>query len=197
MLPRPVVTRRIARAATLCALALAAAGVAGCGAEEEGHGHEAHREGLRVELGGLQYNVFLTRQLNPASAADQALYDGPGAEPGRALYGVFLEVCNREGEEARPAARDFTVRDNQGEEFEPTRLPRTNHFAYHPRVLGPRECIPRVGSVAHLGAQGGAMLLFDLPLEATENRPLVLEISSPVGDPGRGTREEVLVELDI
>ena len=33
--------------------------------------------------------------------------------------------------------------------------------------------------MAQQGPTGGAMLLFDFPLENTENRPLELEITSP------------------
>jgi hypothetical protein len=191
------VTRRLARAALACALAIVAiGGLSACGKEEE-HG-EPRREGLRVELGGLEYNVFLTRQLNLATASDKAYYNGEPAGPGRALYGVFLETCNRGDGGAHRSADLFVVTDNQENEFEPVEIEPDNPFAYRPRVLAERECIPAIGSPAQLGPTGGAMLLFDLPLEATENRPLELHISAPVGDdPQSGVREEAIVELDI
>ena len=66
--------------------------------------------------------------------------------------------------------------DNQGNEFEPEELPEDNQFAYHPRELLPHECIPAAGSVAQLGPTAGTMLLFRLPLENTEYRPLELEL---------------------
>ncbi len=59
-------------------------------------------------------------------------------------------------------------------------------------MLGSEECIPEEGSLADLGPTAGAMLLFELPLEALENRPLVLHIgtSLPLSEQGR-------VELDL
>ena len=45
-------------------------------------------------------------------------------------------------------------------------------FAYHPRLLGKEDCIPESGSVAQLGPTAGSMLLFQFPLQNTENRPL-------------------------
>lgn len=165
---------------TACALSLALAlGAAACGSDEEEIGvEEPAREGLAVDIGGLDYNVFITRQLNLAITPDKAYYEGPPAAPGAALYGVFVQVCNREGGVVE-SADEFTVTDNQGNEFEPIDLPEENAFAYHPRELAEGECIPQDGSVAQLGPTGGAMLLFDFPLENTENRPLELEIASP------------------
>jgi hypothetical protein len=167
-------------------LAGALLAVAGCGDPEEG---EPIREGLAHELGGLDYNVFITRQLNLSLPEDEAYYDGPPAPAGSALYGVFIEVCNR-GDEPAEAVDDFHVTDTQGAEFEPVELPEENVFAYRPKVLQPEECIPARGSVPQLGPTGGAMLLFQLPQEATENRPLELEIADEAG-------ESIEVELDI
>lgn len=164
-----------------CALALAlATGLAACGADHHDVGvEEPAREGLAVDIGGLRYNVFITRELNLAITPDQAYYEGPPAEPGHALYGVFVQVCNpRDDGVARVSSSEFTVLDNQNEEFEPVELPEENAFAYNSRELAPGECIPKDGSVAQMGPTGGAMLLFDFPLEATENRPLELEITS-------------------
>ena len=59
-----------------------------------------------------------------------------------------------------------------------------------PRTLAPKECIPQAGSVAQLGPAAGSMLLFELPLETIENRPLELEIEGEEG-------ETLVYELDI
>ena len=74
------------------------------------------------------------------------------------------------------------MKDNQENEFEPEELPEDNAFAYTPRTLDPDECIPEAGSVAQLGPTAGSMLLFEFPLETTENRPLELEIEAENGD---------------
>jgi hypothetical protein len=158
-----------------CALALAALpGLTACNDTKQGIDEPA-REGLAIELGGVDYNVFITRELNPKITPDKAYVTGE-APPGQALYGVFLQVCNV-SKDARATASDFTVRDNQDNTFHPESLPADNQFAYAPKTLDPKECIPEVGSVAQLGPTAGSMLLFQLPLENTENRPLELEIN--------------------
>jgi len=167
-------------AALICGLAMA-----GCG--EEPGVEEPAREGLALEIAGVDYNVFITRELNLAITPDKDYYQGPPAGPGKALYGVFIEACNPGSETVRTTG-DFTVHDNQGNEFEPTELPEDNAFAYRPTELDPESCIPEDGSVAQQGPTAGAMLLFEFPLENTENRPLELEIGGP---------EAKTVELDL
>jgi hypothetical protein len=174
--------RRLTLAA--CVLAL---GVTGCGDEEPGVDEPA-REGLALELDGVDYNVFITRQLNPRVTPDMA-YVTEEAPPGEALYGVFIEACNN-SDEPRETVSEFVVHDNQENRFEPEELPEDNHFAYTPRTLNPQECIPEAGSVAQLGPTEGAMLLFQLPIQNTENRPLELEMEAPDG-------ETLTFELDI
>jgi hypothetical protein len=178
--------RRLTLAA--CVLALAAPlGLTACGEEELGVDEPA-REGLALELGGVDYNVFITRQLNPRVAPDQA-YVTEEAPAGETLYGVFIQVCNN-SDEPRETVSEFVVHDNQGNTFEPEELPEDNPFAYTPRTLDPEECIPESGSVAQLGPSAGTMLLFQFPLENTENRPLELELEGEGG-------ETLTFELDI
>lgn len=184
-LPRRMSPTRKLLAALLAGTALA---VAGCGDPEEG---EPIREGLAHELDGLDYNVFITRQLNLSLPEDKTYYGGPPAPAGSAHYGVFIQVCNNSDEgDAKLPVDEFVVKDTQGAEFEPVELPEDNTFAYHPEPLAPKQCIPASGSVAQLGPTAGAMLLFEFPQEATENRPLELEI-------GREGGESIAVELDI
>ena len=157
-----------------CALALAAlSGLTACNDTKQGIDEPA-REGLAIELDGVTYNVFITRELNPKITPDSA-YVRDEAPPGEALYGVFLRACNV-SKDSRPTATEFTVRDNQDNTFHPESLPADNEFAYAAQTLDPKECIPEIGSVAQLGPTAGSMLLFQLPLENTENRPLELEI---------------------
>jgi hypothetical protein len=82
------------------------------------------------------------------------------------------------------------VKDNQENEFEPEELPADNEFAYSQRTLDQDECIPEAGSVAQRGPTAGSMLLFEFPLETTENRPLELEMEGESG-------ETLTFELDI
>jgi hypothetical protein len=180
-----------------CAVGLAAAApFAGCGKADEKQGvDEPAREGLSLPLGGVEYNVFITRELNLKIPPDDAYYKGPEPPEGQTLYGVFLQTCNK-GSRPRQTADRFVVVDNQGNRFKPTALPADNAFGYHPRVLPANECIPQAGSVAQQGPTAGSMLLFKLPLANTENRPLELEIESPF-DVAGGKREKLTVELDL
>jgi hypothetical protein len=166
---------------------VACVGLAACGDEEPGVDEPA-REGLALELDGVDYNVFITRQLNPRVAPDEA-YVTDEAPRGETFYGVFIQVCNH-SDEAHETISNFLVKDNQDNEFEPEELPEDNPFAYSPRTLDPDECIPEAGSVAQLGPTAGSLLLFQLPLETTENRPLELELEGESG-------ETLTFELDI
>jgi hypothetical protein len=174
------------RAVLLCVSAvLSALALAGCGERDK---EEPLREGLDAKVNDVVYTVFITRELNIRDVEDRAYYAGPEAPPGSALYGVFLQVCNQ-ADTFRSTVREFRVVDAQGAVFEPLPVPASNLFAYRPRNLQPGGCIPPKGSIPADSATGGAMLLFQLPLEATENRPLELEIEGE----GEGER----VELDI
>jgi hypothetical protein len=220
MTPRRVITLLIA-----CATA---AVFAGCGTK--GEDHEPVREGIAAPLGGLDYNVYITRQLNPKGVSDQDLYNGPEESEECAttgtgssltpeerpqacptsLFGVFIEVCNNESDGAPVSAReprilrgrgtdgedvereiggDFEIEDSRGSKFEPIVLPASNVFAYRARPLAKGDCIPASGSAASTSPTGGALLVFRLPVAATENRPLELSISV-----GGETRK---FELDI
>lgn len=184
---------RLKRTVAGCALGLVLAGAgAGCGDHEPGVDEPA-REGLAIDVGGLEYNVFITRPLNVEITPDEAFYDGPAPKAGSAFFGVFLEVCNPEdADDSLVTTHDFVVEDNQGNEFEPTELPEDNEFAYQSVELQPGDCLPADGSVAQQGPTGGAMLLFEFPLTATENRPLELTITPPAGG-----GEAKKVELDL
>jgi hypothetical protein len=186
--------RRMARPRTpvtvACAL-LAALALAACG--ERGDEREPVREGIALELGGIEYNIFITRQLNPRDVTDRSYVEGKAPPPRNSFYGVFLQACNRSKDEVRPTARGFRIATTQDEEFEPVppdHFAKDNAFIYRAQRLAPQTCIPPQGGVAELGPTAGAMLLFQLPLAATENRPLELEIFD-----GTGAAKEV--ELDI
>jgi hypothetical protein len=201
--------RRVIR--PLIACALLALAVAGCGTK--GEDKDPVREGIATNLAGLDYNVFITRQLNPKSVEDRDYFAGnetapeclpqkPGSEtpvqltpeerPQKCptnLYGVFVQVCNETSDGAPTAARepteikgrefagDFEIEDAQGNKFEPIALPATNVFAYRGRPLKKGDCIPASGSAASNAPTGGALLVFRLPVAATENRPLELSVS--------------------
>jgi hypothetical protein len=190
--------RRLARVAITCAaVAGATTALSACG---QGIGEpdpsEAHREGLAEELQGVTYNLFITRQINLEDVEDRGYAEGlPGPPPGSAYYGIFLEACNV-SHEPQEIAATFRVIDSAGNEFEPIDLDPDNPFAYQPVTLEPGDCIPEEGSLANASPTGGALLMFELPLEAVENLPLELVVNDGF-DPAEGEPDELLFELDI
>jgi hypothetical protein len=183
-LPRP-------KAATLATLLAGLTVLVGCG--ENPRPNDASREGLPEEVGHIEYNVYITRELNLRDIEDKGyVTEVEEAPPGYALYGVFLEACNLadEGGEEIMTAGTFEIEDTQGNKFEPIELAEDNIFAYKPEALGGQDCIPEEGTLARSSPTNGSLLIFELPLQALENRPLQLIITAPDRDEGR-------VELDI
>jgi hypothetical protein len=188
-------TPRLGSAVSVVAALAALLAVAGCG-EEPGTEAEPAREGLALELDGITYDIFLTRELNVEDVEDQGYVEGiPEAPSGAAYYGVFLQACNV-SEEALTAAGSFRMVDSQGNEFEPLELERGNPFAYVPTTLQPGDCFPASGSLASSAPTGGALLVFELPLETIENLPIELVIQDGY-DIAEARPKELVVELDI
>jgi hypothetical protein len=191
--------RRSISAALMCVACLLTLVLSGCG--DNPRENDASREGLPERVGGIDYNVYITRELNLRDVEDLGYYSGPEAPPGFALYGVFLTACNPE-EAANsplvPPATNFTVVDTQGNRFKPVFMPRSNIFAYtsQARPLKHLACIPKAGSLASSGPTNGSLLIFRLPLATLENRPLDLEIVSPP-NPKSGEVETGRIELDV
>jgi hypothetical protein len=189
----PLHRKRIA----LLACLIAGLGVlTGC---ENTREENAGREGLPEEIGHVEYNVYITRELNLRDVEDMGYYKGPEAPPGFALYGVFLTACNPNKEVNAPhwlAASRFEIEDTQGNKFTPLPLPADNLWAYKARPLKQNACIPKQGTLASSGPTNGSLLIFKLPLATLENRPLDLIITSPPQGPNQ-TRDEGTIELDI
>lgn len=152
---------------------------------------ESVREGVEIGLEGVDYNVFLTRQLNPRDPEDNDYYPGPEPPANTILLGVFIQACNR-GESPAEAASEFKLVDTQGTEIEPLELQSSNIFAYRAARLDPTTCIPNQYSTVRYAPTGGAVLVFPVPIPVGENRPIELEIEPPSG---RGAPAKV--ELDI
>jgi hypothetical protein len=171
----------------LAALALSALvlGVSACGYES----HEKEVvEGEPVELGELNYNVIFSRFLNPNDNEDAAYLVGqPPAPEGSSYFGVFFEVQN-ESEEPQTLADSLTIHDADHQAFDA--LPSESLYALpFGGEVEPQEQIPVLDSTPQLGAIEGSLALFLLPAEASDNRPLTLEIPGP-GGPAE-------VELDL
>jgi hypothetical protein len=184
--------KKLALAGAAASLALFGAG---CKDKADQGVTEASPEGIALNVGGVSYNVFLTRELNLAIPPDKAYYKGPPAGPRQTLYGVFIQACNQ-SKTSHQTVRQFKVKDNQDRKFSPIPLPTDNAFAYTSRTLAPKQCIPEAGSVAQQGPTAGSMLLFKFPLDVTANRPLELELEGPY-DLLKAKREVKTVALDL
>ena len=157
----------------LAVLALAGA-VGGCGEEEP---ETEVVEGEPIEIGDLEYNVQLTRFLNPDDNEDaEYLVGQPPAEPGTEYLGVFLVVEN-ETEEERPSADGYVIRDTLETEYEP--LETESPYALEIGAEVPAEGeLPLPNTTPATGPTQGSLLIFQVDAGVGENRPLKLEIDS-------------------
>jgi hypothetical protein len=161
------------------------------------HHETPEPEGQTVKVDGLSYVVYITRQLNLRDPEDRDYYSGPEAPPGFEYLGVFIQVCNdvnhTHGGASTPT-RNFRIIDTNSTQYEPTPLPASDVFAYRPRPLSAKQCVPIPGSAPATGPIGGSLIMFKIPVVALQNRPFNLEID-PTG-PGPGS-EDRMVELDL
>lgn len=169
------------------ALALIASGsLVACGEEEE---ELIVEEGEPLELGDLLYNVQLTRLLNPSLEQDRALLRGlPDPAPGKNYLAVFIRIQN-EGEAPQRIPSTFPIETSREETFQAIDF--DNPFAVDLGAeIPPEGEIPAIGTPAESGPIKGAMLLYEIDEEATQNRPLELLIPAPGSEHG-------IVELDL
>jgi len=177
----------------LVLIAALATAFAGCGIEDTIH--EAETEGIYVDVGNLVYQVQMSRYLNPGDVEDREYLMGlpagtspqlPGDET---WFGVWMRVKNYSDETLMPA-EEFVVVDTEENEFRPIELADTNVFAYRPFPLGPDAVKPTPDSAAASGPIQGSLILFRLPTDSLQNRPLKLEIEQA----GNETAE---IDLDL
>jgi len=188
--------RRILRV-SLVAFLLGTAACGEAGDERAFAPGDAAREGIAAELDGIDYEVFITRELNTFDPEDEQYYRGPPAPPGSAYYGVFLRACALEDlERTVDTSTEIKLVDTRGQEYRPLPLDPDNPFAYRRESLGRGECIPNQASASSFGPTGGAMLMFRIPVTETENRPFELEIEGEPPGPRRPP-QVARFELDL
>lgn len=149
-----------------------------------------------ITLGGVKYQVQISRELNPYKVEDAAYLSGiPAAKrqppPGYVWFAVFLLALNP-GHSPEPVASTFALNDTQGNVYTPITLPAGNLYAYHATTLQPGQQIPIVDSTAYYSPTQAALLLFQIPTSAYDNRPLTLTFSDPADPTKVGT-----VTLDV
>jgi hypothetical protein len=181
----------------LMVLALAAALVAGGCGNKEKTTTEASTEGVYLDVGGLKYQVQISRILNPSDVEDRnyltQLPQGtlpPKAD--EAWFGVWMRVQNTNDTKSLPTASNFEIRDTQDNVFRPYDQA-GNVFAYLPvDKLGPQEVLPNPDAPAGFGPIQGSLILFKLTNTSLANRPLEFRIISPTDPTNVGT-----VDLDV
>jgi hypothetical protein len=173
---------------------LVATSLAACG--KENPRTHAKTEGPYLDVGPLQYQVQISRQLNPADTEDKAYFVGVAnpegqLKPDETWFGVWVRAWNRT-DRAHPAAERFAIEDTTGKRYEPVQIGADNVFAYHPVQIPRNGTLPATDSVAEQGVIGGSLVLFKVTNESLANRPLILHIESP--DPSARGAE---VDLDV
>jgi hypothetical protein len=183
-----------ARLLTLLLVIVAALAVGACGDKEEITLH-GDTEGTYIDVGGLKYQVQISRLLNPTDREDVGyLIDLPAGQSLGATdhwFAVFMRVEN-DSDKAERAATNYDIRDTQNNVYRPIEMGPKNVFAYRSAVLQPKDLLPLPSSPAAENTIQGSMLLFKIPVANFQNRPLVLQIPSPSGGKDLGT-----VDLDV
>jgi hypothetical protein len=184
----PVRKLRWLPAALVAAAMLATLSLAACGEEEKVEG----AEGEFITVGETDYQVQLTRLLNPQQRPDDAFVRGQAPLPaGETYLGVFLRIENDGDEPYRPP-RDMKVVDTQGNEYLPLDTVQSGFGLDFGADIPGGDVAPPPNSPASFSPTSGALVLFRVSEEsATDNLPLVLEI------PREGEEEPARITLDV
>ena len=190
--------RRLLMLAGACACALA---LGACGKMHECETYAA-TGGTYLCMNGLDYQVQISRQLNPYDAEDRWYLVGLSRAqatllPGQAWYAVFIRITNYSAHpRVAPPLGHYWIVDTLAHLYRPLVVDATvNPYQYVGGVLGvggaPHDAIiPHLDTPAQSGPVNGAMLLFKVNVVSYDNRPLTLFIQSPT-DPHQTVREDL------
>jgi hypothetical protein len=157
-----------------CLVAATALAASGCGpdaVESEGN------EGEPVGVSDLDYNVQITRFLNPDDNEDaEYLVGEPRAPEGSEYLGVFLVIENQT-DDVRPSATNYTVTDTLDNEYETVESESPYALELGADVPA-HDQLPLPDTTPYAGFNKGSLLIFEVPDEVSENRPLRLHIDS-------------------
>jgi hypothetical protein len=177
MLPA-LMSRRLVAIALCMLTALAFAGaLSACGNDEQ---ETEAAEGEPIEIAGLEYNVQITRFLNPDDTEDSEYLVGmPPPPPGKNYLGVFLVITNPT-DEARPSASNFVVTDTLDNEYDLLESASPYALDVGSDVPGDGQ-LPNVDSTAGTGPNQGSLLIFEVDDSVSDNRPLKMHIETFAG----------------
>jgi hypothetical protein len=175
--------------AAMAFVVVAALGMAACAEEDFAETHVV--EGEPIELGDLQFNVQLTRFLNPNDREDAEYLQGQQVPPplGKTYLGVFMEAENKGDDDVvLPSTLEMEVLDTTGATYDPLETESVFGFPFG-ETLHPDEEVPLPDTAAASGPIQGSVVIFLVSQAVSENRPLELEL---LADGAKGT-----IELDI
>ncbi|WP_354698219.1 hypothetical protein DSM112329_03885 [Paraconexibacter sp. AEG42_29] len=164
--------------------AAAVTGLSACG--DDGPQKVAESEGTSVTIGKLEYQVQISRQLNPTDVEDRDYLQGvppvqEDLKPEDVWFGIFIRVKNP-SDQTLETAEEFTLEDTIDDEYRP--IETTSIVGYKPTTLTPGDLFPHSNETSAYGPTQGKLLLFKLTNETLDNRPLELKITAPDGDEG-------------
>jgi hypothetical protein len=184
----------LALSALLATLALSACGDSHTRVSAGTYAGESGANAPYLSVGPLEYEVQLSRQLNPANKEDASYLQGLSPaqaklEPGQEWFAVFMQVYNNTSEDHR-AAEDITVSDTQENRYSPIVPVESNPFIYTPVTVAANSQIPLPGTLAADDPAQGLVLLYKIQVVSLDNRPLELKIVDPE-DPAEFARAEL------
>jgi hypothetical protein len=170
------------RLVVLAVLLIALVG-AGCG-DSESVQTTAETEGLYLDIGGLTYQIEMSRYMNANDVEDAEYLKGlpdSTAQPSanETWFGVWVRVQNQ-GDKPLPAADTWKIVDTQDNVFRPIPIDTdVNVFAFKPGIeVPPNTVLPLASSAAGQGPIQGSLLLFKVKTDSLQNRPLQLKFSN-------------------
>src|SRR4051812_9492096 len=156
-------------------VALAVIALGACGNEDA---RTNGAEGEFIDVGNTDYQVQLTRIMNPQSRPDSDLLRGQ-APLGKdeAFLGTFMRI-NNQGDKPYQPPRDMKIKDTQGNEYLPLDTTQAAGFGLDFARPIPRDkSAPDPDSPAGLGPNHAALILFRVKRESVDdNLPLELEV---------------------
>jgi hypothetical protein len=184
------------RLAMMIGALASAVAVSACGAGE----HARYSDNLGpgyVQLGPLNYQIQISRQLNPLDAHEDKWYL-QGFNPSQLTlpatdewFGISLQVFNWTHHAATPTS-DFYITDTLGDRFTPLTNPSPNPYTYVASSIPAGGQLPNISSAAYAGWTQGEMLVFKVPYADLPDRPFVLHIVTP-----GHTADQSQIELDV
>jgi hypothetical protein len=138
-------------------------------------------EGEPISIAGLEYNVGLTRFLNPNDTEDAEYLVGmPPAPVGKEYLGVFMVITNPSSD-TRPSASDYVVNDTLGNEYDFIKSESPYALDVGSDVPAKGQ-LPLVDSTPGTGPNEGSLVLFLVSDSVSDNRPLEMNIQTFGGD---------------